>query len=176
MQPAVEHFKQASAFLDVAVTGALVFVVLAGEFVEKPELAEHRANAAHLEHQPLDRFVARCRLLGQQLSALVGQVDQDRPGFEQCQRLVVRTVGVEDRRDLVVGIEGKKFRGHLIVGVEAYPVRFIRQADLFEHDRYLDAVGGRQGVQLNPLRVLGRPFAGDGECGQIGHGRDPRRH
>ncbi|MNF86312.1 hypothetical protein D3C84_687450 [compost metagenome] len=123
----------------------------------------------------MNRFVARGRFLGQQLPALVGQVDQNRSRFEQRQRLVIRTVGVEDRRDLVVGIEGKKFRGHLVVGVEAYPVRFIRQADLFEHDRDLDAVGGRQGVQLNPLRVLGRPFAGDREGGQIGHGQDPRR-
>ncbi|MNN44050.1 hypothetical protein D3C81_1583230 [compost metagenome] len=45
----------------------------------------------------------------------------------------------------------------------------IGQADLLQHDRHLDAIGGGQGVQLNPLRVLGRPFSGDGERRQIGH-------
>ncbi|MCY1313848.1 hypothetical protein D9M70_644160 [compost metagenome] len=83
-------------------------------------------------------------------------------------------MGVEDRRDLVVGVQRKKLGRQLVVGIEAHTMRFVGQTDLFEHDRHLDAVGGRQGVELNPLGVLGRPFPGDGERRQIGHGKDPR--
>ncbi|MNG40493.1 hypothetical protein D3C84_1290920 [compost metagenome] len=61
-------------------------MVLAGEFVEKADLAEHRSDTTHLKHQPLDRLIPGGRLLGQQLPALVGQVDQNRPGFDQRQR------------------------------------------------------------------------------------------
>ncbi len=49
-------------------------------------------------------------------------------------------------------------RGKLVLGVEADLVRLIRQAHLFEHDRYLDAIGGRQRVQLQTLGMLGWPF------------------
>ncbi|MOA59674.1 hypothetical protein D3C78_1843540 [compost metagenome] len=65
MQTAVQYFQQAFAFVDVAVTGTFVLVVLAGELIEEPELAEHRPDATHLEHQPLDRLVTRRRLLRQ---------------------------------------------------------------------------------------------------------------
>src|SRR5690349_22919797 len=83
LQTAIEDLEQALAFVDVAITGTLVFVVLAGEFVEKTELAEHRPDTAHLKHQPLKGLVTRCRLLRQQLPALVGEVNQNRPGLEQ---------------------------------------------------------------------------------------------
>jgi len=45
----------------------------------------------------------------------------------------------------------------------------IRQAGLLQHDRHLDAVGRGQQVELQPLGMLGGPFVGDGEGGQIGH-------
>jgi hypothetical protein len=50
--------------VDVAVTRTLVLVLLAGELVEEADLAKHRADAAHLEHQPLDGFVTAGRVLG----------------------------------------------------------------------------------------------------------------
>ena len=66
----VEHREQALRFADVAVARALVLEVLAGEFVEEADLAEHRADAAHLEHQPLDRLIARRRIGGMSLPVL----------------------------------------------------------------------------------------------------------
>ena len=48
-----------------------VFVVLAHKPVEVPQLAEHGADAAHLNHQPLDCLVAAGPVLGQELSGLV---------------------------------------------------------------------------------------------------------
>src|SRR6218665_2015672 len=45
LQALVKHTKQAFAFGYVAVARTLVFVVLAGKFVEEAELAEHRPDA-----------------------------------------------------------------------------------------------------------------------------------
>jgi hypothetical protein len=45
-------------------------------------LAEHRADAAHLEHEPLERPVPVAHRRGQELSGLAGDVDENRPGLE----------------------------------------------------------------------------------------------
>jgi hypothetical protein len=74
-QPSVEHAQQAFRFCDVAIARAFVFVVFACEFIEETDLAEHRADAAHLKHQPLNGLVARAGILGQQL-----------PGFSRRDR------------------------------------------------------------------------------------------
>jgi Putative auto-transporter adhesin, head GIN domain len=66
---------------------ALVFVVLAGELVEEADLSEHGPNASHLEHQPLEGLVEVRRILRHEPLRLLGQVDQDRTGLEQRQRL-----------------------------------------------------------------------------------------
>jgi len=73
--------------------------------MKETELTEHRANAAHLEHEPLNSLVAGGRIPRQELAALLGEIDQDRAGFKQRQRLPARTVGIEDGRDLAVGTE-----------------------------------------------------------------------
>ncbi|MDT4855620.1 hypothetical protein FQZ97_899830 [compost metagenome] len=165
----VEYAEQAFGFLDVAVAGAFVFVVLAGEFMEEAHLAEHRADAAHLEHQPLDCLVAAGGILRDELAGLVREKKQDRAGLEQCERAAVRAVGVDDRGDLVVGVEREEFRGELVVGLETDQVRLVGQAGLFQHDRHLDAVGRGQRVELQSLRVGGGPLAGDGVSGQVWH-------
>ena len=58
----------------------------AGEFVEEAQLAEHRTDAAHLEHQPLQRLETPARVGRQELAGLAGQVNQDGAGLEQRQR------------------------------------------------------------------------------------------
>jgi hypothetical protein len=98
----LEHVEQALRLGDVAVARPLVLLGLAGEFVEEADLAEHRPDPAHLEHQPLDRLVAAAGSRRQELPGLVGEVDQDRARFEQPERLAAGPVRIEDRRDLVV--------------------------------------------------------------------------
>jgi hypothetical protein len=127
--------------------------VLAGELVEEAQLAEHRPDAAHLEHQPLHRLVFAAGSAGRKLPGLLGQVEQDRARFEQRQRLAARAVGVEDGRDLVVRVERQELRRQLVVGVEAHQVRFVRQPGLLQQDRHLHAVGRGQRIQLDALRV-----------------------
>ena len=104
-QTAFEHVQQPLGLRNVAVARALVLVVLAGELMEEAELAEHRSDAAHLEHQPLEAFVAAGGILRNEAAGLLGQVHQDRTRLEQRQRLAAGTVWVEDGRDLVVRVD-----------------------------------------------------------------------
>jgi hypothetical protein len=73
--------------------------------MEIAELAEHGADAAHLEEHPLNGFVATCRIGWQELAGLLGEIEQDRARFEQGQRRTTGAVGIDDGRDLAVGIE-----------------------------------------------------------------------
>src|SRR3546814_3868379 len=57
--------------------------LLLREAPEVVRLAQHRAKAAHLPHQPLQRLVARPRVLRQQLAGLFRQVDEDGAALEQ---------------------------------------------------------------------------------------------
>ena len=77
-EPRIQHAQQALRFGDVAIARALVLIVATGEFVEKPHLTEHRADAAHLEHEPLQRLVARGRVLRDEAARLLREVPEDR--------------------------------------------------------------------------------------------------
>jgi hypothetical protein len=137
--------------------------------VEEAELAEHRADAAHLEHHPLDGLVAAGRILRDQLAGLVGEIQQDRAGFEQRERLAVRAVRIDDRGDLVVRVQRQERGRELVVGVEAHEMRLVGQAGFLEHDRHLDAVRRRQRVELDAVGMLGGPLFSDREIRQVGH-------
>ena len=54
---------------------------------EKIGLTEHRADTAHLKHEPLNQFVALAHLLRKKLAGLFRQVHQDGARLEQRQRL-----------------------------------------------------------------------------------------
>ncbi|MEY9429446.1 hypothetical protein ABH975_004761 [Bradyrhizobium ottawaense] len=161
----LHHAEQAHGFGDVAVTGPLVLKILAGEFVEEADLAEHRPDAAHLEVHPLDGPVAARGILRQKLAGLLGEVLQDRPGLEQRQRPASGTVGVEDRRDLAIRIEREKFSRLLVVLAEIDEMDLVGKSDLLQHDRDLDAVRRRQRIELEQLGMFGRPASADGKGG-----------
>jgi len=78
-EPLIQHAKQPLGFCDVSITRPLVLEILAGEFMEEADLAEHRADATHLEHHPLNRFIASRAFLREKLTRLVCQIDEDRP-------------------------------------------------------------------------------------------------
>jgi len=73
--------------------------------VEEADLPEHRPDAPHLKHQPLDGLVARGALARQEHAGLVRQVDEDGSRLEQRQRLPTGAVRVDDGRYLVVRIQ-----------------------------------------------------------------------
>ena len=97
-------------------------------FQEMMCLARHRAEAAHLPHQPFfDRdaiaFGGAIKLPG-----LAGQVHQDRTAFEYRDRRPVRPIGIDDGGHAVVGRNFQELRGKLVARTDVHEMRGIGQA------------------------------------------------
>jgi len=109
-------------------------------------LPEHRADPAHLKHHPFEAFVAPNRVLGDQLAAiLLRQINQDRGRFEQSEGLAARAVGVDYRRNPVVRRNLQKLGLELIAGADIDRDHLVFEAELFECNVHLVAIGGRPG-------------------------------
>jgi len=136
-------------------------------------LGEHRADRSHLEEDPLNRLDPPCRIAGDQLAGLLGEIEQDRTGFGQRQRLAIRTIGIEDCWDLAIRVQGQEFRcpGLVLAGVDR--VRLVGETDLLQHDRHLHPIGGRQRVELEVVWTLSRPALRNRKSGQVGHDDNP---
>jgi hypothetical protein len=78
----VQHAVDTFRFVTVALLG--VFGFAAVELQEVMGLAEHRADATHLHHQPLDATPALLAAAAQ-TSRLVGEVQQNRARLHQHQ-------------------------------------------------------------------------------------------
>ena len=114
------------------------------------EVAERRPHIRDLDHQPLDHVVLPRRVPGHELAGLLGEIHQDRAGFEHRVRLATRPVLIDDHRNLLVRIE------LLEVGRECCRARpdvdrleIIRQPALLEHDENLLHVGAGQSVEVD---------------------------
>ena len=105
------------------------------------------------------RLVAPRRVGRHQLAGLVGEIEQDRAGLEQAERLAARAVGIDDRRDLAVRVERQEFRRPGLVLADVDQMRLVGQADLLERDRDLHAVRRRQRIELDAVGVF-RPASG----------------
>ncbi len=108
-------------------------------------LSDHRPDAAHLEHQPLQHLEFQPVRLGQKLACLGSQVQQDGAGLEQGDRLSVRSFAVHQRRNLVVRADGQELRLELVAGADVdghgLPVASQLKAAFLQHDVDLVAVG-----------------------------------
>jgi hypothetical protein len=62
-----------------------------------------------------------------------------------------------------VRVERQVLGRALIALAEVDKMDLIRQTDLFQHDRDLHAIRRRQGIELQPVRMLGRPTLYDGK-------------
>ena len=118
-EPPVHHAVEALGLVAVAIDRV-------GDLLRRVEpevmgLAQHRPDAAHLEHQPLQRLVAAAQVGGQEAPGLGGQIDQDRARLEQRDRLAVGPVGIDDRRDLVVRADRQELGLELIAGADVRP-------------------------------------------------------
>ncbi len=120
----VDDAVQALGLVGIAVDGVLD--LLWRIHAEMVRLAEHRAHAAHLEHQPLQRVVLAAHILGQELAGLAGEVQQDGAGLEQRDGLAVRAVGVDDGRDLVVRADLEECFAELVAGADIDGVDLVR--------------------------------------------------
>jgi hypothetical protein len=168
-KPRLHYIQQALLLGDITLERPLVGKFLAGEFVEKADLAEHRPDPAHLEMQPLDGLVSPRRIGRQKLAGLVSEILQDRAGLEQRQRLAAGPVRIENRRDLAVRIQLHEFRRLLVVLVEVDQMQLEGQSYLFQHDRDLDAVSRRQRIALKAVEMFCGPAFGDWVGGEIRH-------
>ena len=155
---ALEHGEQPPGLADVAVARPLVLEIPPGELVEEADLPEHRPDPAHLEHQPLQHAVAPGGVAGDEPAGLLGEIDEDRPRLEEPERRAAGAVRVDDRRDLAVRVQRQKGGTPLVAAVETDAVRLVGQPGLLEQDRDLHPVRCRHRVELQPLRVPGRPL------------------
>src|SRR5712672_3580612 len=131
-----------------------------GDFVwsvgaEMVPLAEHWADAAHLEHYPFEAFVAAERIPRDQFAtSLFREINQDRCRFKERERLAARAVGVDDRRNAVLCRERKELRYVLVAGADVVRDDYGFGAELFERNVHVVAIGGRPAPHFNQRSIL----------------------
>ena len=84
-----------------------------------------------------------------QLAGLVGEIEQDRAGLEERDRLPIGPIGIDDRRDLVVRADLEEFRLELFVSPDVDGMDPVREPDLLQHDRGLDPVRRAPGIEVD---------------------------
>ena len=97
---------------------------------EPPQLSQHRADGAHLQEQPLQRFEALRRIMRQQPAMLLREMQQDGTGLEDAQ--LARVVG--QRRNLVVRTDGEEVRRKLRTGGEIHVDALVIEFQFFQRD------------------------------------------
>ena len=117
-------------------------------------LAEHRADSGHLGHQPLDGIVFGSSVGRQQLAGFLGQIQQDRAGFEAGIRLAARPIRIDDDGDFGVRIQRQKFGVELLAGKHIDRRDGKLQAEFFQRDVDFDDVGAAHAIQGNHMRSI----------------------
>ena len=151
-QARIKHAVQAVFFFGVAVD--CVRHRFLGRAQEMVHLSEHRPDAAHLEHQPLQRVVFQAVGFRQQLAGLARQINEYRARLHHRVRLAVGAVGIDQRRNLAVGTDGDELGCELVVLADIDRVGTIRQPGFFEHDGNLAPVGRGPGIKIEHGRPL----------------------
>jgi hypothetical protein len=104
-------------------------------FREIPEeyvgLAHHRADTAHLEHQPLQHQRAALCVRRHQVAGLFRQIDQDCAGLEDGE---VAGVAIDDRRNPAVRIDRNEPRLLLFAFQNVDQMRGIGKFEFLERD------------------------------------------
>src|SRR5690554_5053398 len=149
----IEHIELALDLHGVAVDRVLELLRCVG--IEMTEATTEQRSAPHLPEQPIQALGAPGHVLGNELTELLRQVQQDGAGLEQPQRRV--DAGIQHGRDLRVGVDLDKAATELVTLVDTdQPGIVLGLADaqlqqLLEHDGDLDAVGRGQRIQLQRL-------------------------
>jgi hypothetical protein len=83
----------------------------------------------------------------------LGQISQNRTAFKHGQRTAFGTM-INNGGDFVVGRDGQKARRELFVAPQVDGDGVVREAQLFQQDRYLAAVRRAPSVKRNPVKLL----------------------
>ena len=159
---AVHHAVQPLRFLAVAFAAVRDLVLLRAHEVVR--LAEHRPDAAHLEHEPLQRDVLVTYRARQKFAGLAGEVNEDRARLHHGDRLAVRAVRIDDGWDLAVRVDLQIVGGELLaVRADVDLVHVIGEAALLEHDGDLAAVGRAPGIEFDHGEVARDGVLGAGD-------------
>src|SRR5208282_6592474 len=112
-------------------------------------LAGHRAEAAHLPHQPFQHRHLTAQIGGPELAGLLAEIDQNRAGLEYADRRAARALGVDDRRDLAVRTDFDEGGGELLTFADVHGLDGVGQAHLLQSNADLAAVRCIPGVEFN---------------------------
>jgi hypothetical protein len=138
-EPAIEHAEQPLGLALIAVDRDRN--PLGQVAIEDVGLAHHRADAGHLEHEPLHDERAAARVGRHQPAGLFGEVDEDRAGLEHGE--VVRVV-VDQGRDAAVRVDREVPVLLLLAAAEVEYAHGPGQAEFLERDRDLVTVRRRR--------------------------------
>ena len=142
----IHHLVQAVHFIGVAINGVLLLFF--GVSTKMSGLPEHRPDATHLKHQPLQRGVFRSGFVGQKLAGFLRQINQNRTGFIQGEWPVAGAVTINDCRNFIVWVDLQELRFELIARARVNRMHSIRQAGFFQHDMNFAAIGRGPSVQV----------------------------
>jgi len=98
----------------------------------------------------LQRHLTATQILGQELPGLLREVQQDRAGLEQRQRLAaIGWLMIDDGRNAIVRRDLQEVRLELLALADVDRVHVVAQAGLFEKQGNLVAVGRGPVIQVD---------------------------
>src|SRR4051794_815471 len=120
---------------------------------EMAELSGHRAEIADLPEQPFQHFFASAPRRRHEATGFLGEMDQDRAGFEDRER-TVRLVMIDDGRHAVVWADREEFRLELVALADIDRHHPVFEAAFLEQDRDLPAVRRRPVIKIDHVPPL----------------------
>src|ERR1700730_2964649 len=113
-------------------------------------LAGHRAKAADLPEEPFERFHPAAQIRREKSPGFLGEIDEDRAGFENGQgRATVARIVVNDCRNAVIGRYRQKFRLELVPPAEIDRMDRVGGPRLFQEERDFMSIGGGSIIQVD---------------------------
>ena len=140
-EPCVQDAEEPTHLALVAVDGQRDLLRQVTE--EDVGLAHHRADPAHLEHEPLHDDRASLRVGRHQPPRLLGEVNENRAGLEHGE---IVEFAIHDGGDAPVGADLQEFRAPLLEFRKVDDVHPVGKAQFLEGDRDLVAIRSRSGV------------------------------
>ena len=147
-QPLVENAVQPPRFFAVSLQPVFA-VLLVLDLQEMVHLAEHRAEPAHLPHQPLQNGHLSRQVPGPELAGLGTEIDQDGAGLEDADRFAVRSLGIDDGGDAIVRADAQELRLELLALANVHRVHGVGQTHLLQRDADLAPVRRIPGPKLD---------------------------